>query len=283
MKRRNFIISTIGATALFSSRMAFANEKNIINKKPPIANRIIREAHRGASLHYPENTMLAFEKAIETGVDRIEIDLRQSSDGKLVVFHDETLDRTTNGSGKVAASDYSAIKKLDAGSWKDSKFKGLHVPLLEEVFELAKEKCMINIDLKDPNAAQPMIKLANDMKMANNIVITGKIPQCVEDIRKVNKSITMFYESFSGDEVKSNPKQAVRKIRGQNLPGCLINYKIANEAFIHESKKHGLSVNTWGALERKDMINLVEMGVDSIMTDDLALLNEVIRDFDLRR
>ena len=110
------------------------------------------------------------------------------------------------------------------------------------------------------------------MDMVDQIVITGKIPECVETIREINNSVTMFYE-FSDEIVKNEPENAVKKIREFQLPGCIINFKAANTKFIRECKLHGLSVLVWGLLKKEDMQEMIKLGVDSIMTDDIALLN----------
>ena len=241
----------------------------------PSNKTVLREAHRGYSLVYPENTLPAFEEAINIGVDRIELDLRISSDGELVVIHDETVDRTTNLKGKVKNFKLAELKKLDAGEWKSTDFKGLQIPTLQEVFQLAEGNCFVDIDLKDADAAQPMVKLAEKMNMVEQIVITGRIPECTSAIRKVNNSITMFYE-FPNEIVKTRPAQAVKKIREFQLPGCIINFQAANSRFIRECKLHGLSILVWGVLNKEDMIKMINLGVDSIMTDDIALLNNVL-------
>ena len=158
-------------------------------------NYIIRESHRGESFNFPENTMGAFKEAVRLGTDRIELDVNITADGVLVIMHDDTLDRTTNGTGKVTETKYAVIEKLEAGSWKDAKFKNEKIPILEDVFEFAKKNnVMLNLDLKEEATAIPMAKLAQKMDMIDHIIITGKIPQSVKDIRSVDPSITMFYE-----------------------------------------------------------------------------------------
>ena len=235
----------------------------------------MRESHRGFSQLFPENTIPAFEEAIKTGVDRIEMDLRLSSDGKMVIIHDDTVDRTTNKDGLVSDFSLNELRQLDAGSWKSPEFKGLTIPTLEEALKVAKGNCFVNIDLKDAAAVEPMVKLAEKMDMIDQIVITGKIPECVQAIRNVNTRITMFHE-FPDEMVLTQPQLAVMKVREHQLPGSLIFHKAANETFIRESKLHGLSVSVWGVQEKTDMLNLIELGVDSIMTDNLALLNEIL-------
>jgi glycerophosphoryl diester phosphodiesterase len=92
-------------------------------------------AHRGDLAHAPENTLPSFSQAIQKGADGVELDAKLTADGHVIVIHDTTVDRTTNGSGKVASFTLDDIRKLDAGKWFDEKFSGTKVPLLEEVFE----------------------------------------------------------------------------------------------------------------------------------------------------
>ncbi|MBP3370663.1 MAG: hypothetical protein J6L85_07915 [Clostridia bacterium] len=100
-------------------------------------NNIYVAAHRGWSEKYPENTMLAYRKAAELNVDQIEIDVRVTKDGQLVIIHDETVDRTTNGSGRVENMTLEEIRALDAGSWKGAEFAGERVPTFDEFLEFA--------------------------------------------------------------------------------------------------------------------------------------------------
>ena len=105
-------------------------------------------AHRGWSSHYPENTLPAFEKALELGVDQLELDLHMTKDGHFVLIHDHTLDRTTNGTGLVQDHTLEQLKQLDAGSWKDSRFAGLQIPTFTEFMELVKDHPTITLDVE---------------------------------------------------------------------------------------------------------------------------------------
>ena len=104
--------------------------------------------HRGAMGHAPENTMASFRKAVELGVEAIELDVHLSSDGKLVVIHDETLDRTTDGQGPVVAKTLTELKALDAGSWYKPEFAGERIPTLEEVLDWARDRVPVVIEVK---------------------------------------------------------------------------------------------------------------------------------------
>src|SRR5690554_5799160 len=105
-------------------------------------------AHRGASAFYPENTMFAFKAAHEMGAAMIELDITLSKDGIPVIIHDEKLNRTTNGKGKVSDFTLEELKKLDAGSWFHPKFSEEKIPTLEEVLEFAQNRIALNIEIK---------------------------------------------------------------------------------------------------------------------------------------
>src|SRR3972149_9393656 len=112
-------------------------------------------AHRGFSGQAPENTLASFKKARELGSDMIELDVRFSKDGHMVVMHDDTLDRTTNGRGKVADYTLKELKQLDAGSWFAPQFSDERIPNLNEVLELAKGKILVNIEIGTPSGKLP--------------------------------------------------------------------------------------------------------------------------------
>lgn len=105
-------------------------------------------AHRGWSTDYPENTMPAFKAAMDIGVDQIEIDIRVTRDNELVIIHDATVDRTTNGTGMVCDKLLAEIRALDAGSYKDEKFKGTQIPTLIEFMELVKDHPTMTLDIE---------------------------------------------------------------------------------------------------------------------------------------
>lgn len=105
-------------------------------------------AHRGWSELYPENTMIAFEKALEIGVDQLETDVRVTKDGRLVLIHDNTVDRTTNKTGRVCDYTLAELKQLDAGGWKGEQFRGTQIPTFIEFMELVKDHPTITLDVE---------------------------------------------------------------------------------------------------------------------------------------
>lgn len=127
------------------------SEENIplsLERLRATGNRMLVIAHRGSSGRAPENTLAAFEMALEQGSDMIECDVRLTKDEEVVVFHDRTLDRTTNGKGPVEERTLEDLKRLDAGSWFSSKFKGERIPTLSEVLRLLHSRAYLNIELK---------------------------------------------------------------------------------------------------------------------------------------
>lgn len=114
-------------------------------------------AHRGAAAYAPENTLASFKKAIDQGADAIELDAKLSADGYVVVCHDRTLNRTTNGTGELSSKTLAELRELDAGCYFSTKFAGEKIPLLEEVFETVGKKLLINVELT--NYATPYDQL----------------------------------------------------------------------------------------------------------------------------
>ncbi|KAB8137530.1 glycerophosphodiester phosphodiesterase [Gracilibacillus oryzae] len=124
-------------------------------------NRVTVAAHRGFSSMYPENTLLAFKESLEKGVNMIEFDLRLSRDKVVMILHDETLDRTTNGTGPITDLTLRELKQLDAGSWLGNEYEGLKIPTLEELCELLKDypDTLLNVEIKkSPIAKEVMDK-----------------------------------------------------------------------------------------------------------------------------
>ncbi len=129
-------------------------------------------SHRGEHLAHPENTLPAFQAAIDAGADYFELDVRTTSDGHLVLMHDGTVDRTTNGTGRVRDMTFEEIRKLDAGAKFDPKFAGTKVPTFEEALALAHGKIGVYVDSKDIAAAD-LVSALEKADMSDKVVIYG--------------------------------------------------------------------------------------------------------------
>jgi hypothetical protein len=129
-------------------------------------------AHRGASATHPENTLAAFREAIRLGAHQIEFDVRASSDSRLVVIHDATVDRTTNGRGRVDRLTLEQIQRLDAGSWKGSQFRGERVPTLVEVLRIMPSNAWLNVHVKGERwvAAEVAMLLVEEDRLHQSVL-----------------------------------------------------------------------------------------------------------------
>jgi len=145
--------------------------------------KITNIAHRGASSYAPENTHAAFDMAINMGVKHIELDVHSSKDGHLVVIHDDTLNRTTNGNGNVTDHTLKELKALDAGSWFDHKYSGERLCTLEEILVEYKSAVHLHVEIKGntPNLAQKTCDMIRSFKAIEKTIITSFwMPRLVE-------------------------------------------------------------------------------------------------------
>ncbi len=147
-------------------------------------------AHRGAVEHAPENTLSSFEKAIELGADRIELDVRETADGHIVVLHDESVDRTTDGSGLVSEYTLDSLKKLDAGSWFDDKFSDQMIPTLREALQLIGDRAEIEIDYKFCNI-ENLLAILDEFGILYTTNIYVKKHSDLEVFRSLNEDLLL--------------------------------------------------------------------------------------------
>jgi len=162
-------------------------------------------AHRGASAYAPENTLAAFQLALEQGADGIELDVNLTTDGHVVVIHDSIVDRTTNGSGEVRDMELKTLKSFDAGSWFAPKFKGEKVPTLDEVLKLVGEDVFTNIELKPKYFISPLDQLPGKVaalvekhNLDNKIIFSSFNPWALIKIHRLLPSVPVGLLIFSG-------------------------------------------------------------------------------------
>jgi len=157
-------------------------------------------AHRGEHLHHPENTMPAFQAAIDAGADYFELDVRTTSDGKFVIMHDNTLDRTTNGTGEVHKHTFAEIRALDAGAKFSPAFAGTKVPTLDEAFDLAHGKINVYVDTKyaDP---QQLVDTIVRHDMQDHVVIYGN-PFFLYEVHKIRPTLKVMPEAGTAEICK---------------------------------------------------------------------------------
>ena len=227
-------------------------------------------AHRGFSARYPENTMLAFQKAIETGCDGIELDIHVSRDGKIVVIHDETVNRTTNGTGFVKDMDYAELRALDAG-------KGEHIPSIEEYFDLVeKYPLLTNIELKNSvfwyeGMEEKIIEMIRKRGMGERIIFSSFNHFSILKCKKLAPEIRCGFLVWSWIiDVGAYTKK-------HGIEGIHPEYRSLTGEAVREIQSGGVAINTYTVDDRESMERLIALGVDSIITDDPELLNKVLK------
>lgn len=244
-------------------------------------NRLSRPAiiaHRGASAHSPENTLAAFDLAIQQGADAIELDVKLSADKQLVVIHDPTVDRTTDGTGQVRNLSLAEIKELDAGSHFSSHFRGEKIPTLKEVLEEFGRRIFINIEIT--NYASP----ADDLPL-----------RVVELVDKTNLKEKVLFSSFNPLAlIKTNkylPETPNGLLVGKGLLGLfrfswikkLIPHQalhpemsITTTELIRKVHQDGKRVHVFTINKKQDIKTMLSMGVDGIFTDDPLLARKMV-------
>jgi len=217
----------------------------IVHVKTTIPAEISREiiviARHGSLENTPENTFAAFEKAADIGVMGLEIDVRRTKDDKLILMHDDTIDRTTDGKGYVNKLLYDEIKLYDAGSWKGEKFAGERVPLLSEALQFAKErKIKIILNVKEHGIEHKTLSLIEEFAMINHVYFSGRL----EFLRNKNIDIKGAELVFLPPDEETNDAISL----------------------IHEKRNH-VGTKLFGTDDRDKMKEKMFKGVDIILTD----------------
>jgi glycerophosphoryl diester phosphodiesterase len=237
---------------------------------PPVKHRVAVIAHRGGRALGPENTLAAFRKAIKLGVDYIEIDVRQTRDGKLVIMHDPDVGRTTSGTGQVADLDFATIRSLDAGSKFGAEYAGEKVPTLKEVLALAYGKVSIYLDHKAGRIADIIseLKAAGPMSfsMAKHVVVYGPV-HVLQAWKRYAPEIPVMPSLPSQYRRAGGIRDFFEVLRAEVLDGNTSDY---TADLVHQAHAVGLKVYV-DSIDDVDneagWQKALDLGVDGIQTD----------------
>lgn len=232
---------------------------------------IVRIAHRGASGdgHAPENTLAAFQKAIEMGVDGVECDVHCTKDGSVVVIHDHTLNRTTDIKGAVEEMTLKEVKKADAGSWFDPRFAGERIPTLRELLKLAKGKAITVIEIKSENIADKVIKEIKDARAESEAVIISFHASALKDAHEIYPRIPRGL-LIGGRKAIKKPAAVLDLIQQAAEAAASIldlSSKIITPSLVKESHLRGMGVWAWTVDDEAEMKRLAEMHIDGITSN----------------
>jgi glycerophosphoryl diester phosphodiesterase len=226
-------------------------------------------AHRGFSGRAPENTMAAFRLAIDAGCDGIELDVHLSKDNQVVVIHDDTLKRTTDGRGAVADSPFSDLRRLDAGGWFAPQFAGERVPTLTEVLTLARDRVLINIELKQgkklPYTMEELADRTLDecqrAGMLDQVLFSSFAPAAIDRIRERNPALPV---ALIVTHPWTMPEEAGA---GKLYPTLNCRAATLTEAHIRRAHAEGVRIHAWTVNRPHKMKQLIAWGIDGIITN----------------
>lgn len=235
-------------------------------------------AHRGASAHAPENTLSAFQLAFAQGADAIELDAKLSMDGEVVVFHDATLDRTTDGAGYLSHKTLAELRSLDAGSVFSDKFHGEKIPLLDEVFEAFGRKLLINIELTNYATARDQLvekvcALVRNHSLEKRVIFSSffasnlkraacLLPEVPRGLLALGGWMGAWARSFGftfGEYAALHPHLGDVDARQVQR--------------VHRLKRR---IHVWTVNRAEDIARLNDWGVDGIFSDDPQLALETV-------
>ncbi len=234
-------------------------------------------AHRGFSGKYPENTMLAFEKAVEIGVDGIELDVHLTKDNEIVIIHDEDIKRTCDGEGLVKDMTLEELRKFDASATFRGQYGFCGIPTLREYFELVKDTPIItNIELKTGvyeyhTIEQRVIDMVREFGLSDKIIFSSfnhfTVKRCEEIAPEIKRGF------LTGDWLYDFGKYTVER----NVQCCHPWHVSLSEETVKEMHEAGCEINTWTVNEYEDIRKLSAWGVDSLIGNFPDRMIEVLR------
>ncbi|RME41529.1 MAG: glycerophosphodiester phosphodiesterase [Deltaproteobacteria bacterium] len=221
-------------------------------------------AHRGASAHAPENTMAAFELAWRQGADGIELDVQVTRDGVPVVLHDETLDRTTDRRGRVSRMTLGEVRHADAGSWFHVRYGGERVPTLNEVFDWARTRVRVNVEIKDAAAADAVLALIQHHP-GIEVVVSSFDRRLLRRLRQASPALPLAV-LCDRRLWRAHLREAVR------LAACAFHPRrdLLTSVMAGQCRQAGLKVYPWTEDRPEGMRQLLRRGADGLFTNDPA-------------
>jgi glycerophosphoryl diester phosphodiesterase len=238
---------------------------------PGQTRRVVAIAHRGEHLHHPENTIPAYEEAIRVGADFIEVDVRTTSDGKLVLSHDATVDRCTSGRGEIAGMTFDQIEALDAGIKAGAEFAGTRVPAFDQALDLARGKIGIYVDVKSASA-QDLVAHIDGHGMAGHVVIYCGLA-LARQIQALNPRLKVMPESVIAGHARTLIEQLHPEViafgGGDFTPEIIGIVKQAGAAVYVDRQGSTDTPRDWQAA--------IDAGADGIQTDRPGPLVEYLR------
>ena len=229
-------------------------------------------AHRGVSGTYPENTLSAFQAAIDLGAEMVELDVSISKDGIPVVVHDKTVDRTTDFEGYVQSFTLEELKKMEVGAWFSEEFRGEEFPTLRESLELMKDEIAVNIEIKteavsdeiEDGIVDKALQIVKELDMSSSVVFSSFDYRVMEQLNALDSQMpkALLYEASQSADLL--PSELVQKYQ-VDVFNC--SYRQLSEEWIKDLQSHQIPYLVYTVNESELMEELIERGVSGIFTD----------------
>ncbi|HEV8714444.1 MAG TPA: glycerophosphodiester phosphodiesterase [Candidatus Binatia bacterium] len=247
-------------------------------------------AHRGASGEAPENTLVAFRRAANIGVSYVELDVHATHDGQIVVIHDETLERTTNGKGKVQEYTLAELRQLDAGYWFSTdtqqfpfRAAGVRIPTLAEVLrEFPQLKFTVEIKQVEPPIEESVTTVVRDCGRAEDVILASEHDRVISRVRTLAPDIATSFAT--GDVVDFIQRVSTGQLAEYRPAGLALQIPpkfhevpLVTAETVTAAHALGLEIHVWTINEPQEMERLLDLGVDGIMSDFPGRLREVVR------
>jgi len=221
----------------------------------------LKIAHRGASGYEPENTIRAFEKAIELGVDMIELDIHLSCDEHLIVMHNASVDKITNASGHIKDLTLQELKKLDAG-------KGEQIPTLQEAIDCVKDRCGLYIELKGEHTEQPVVELIRETAMQNSVIVASFD---ASKVRKVKELAPELETSVLVGDKDADWVAIAKESKADCIHFCWESYptphKLLTEEVMNKAAENSLKVVIWHEERPEEIREIIKRNIYGICSN----------------
>ena len=221
-------------------------------------------AHRGASSYAPENTFASYDKALEMGVDHIELDVHFTSDDHLVVFHDDTVDRTSNGKGPVLEHTLAELRSLDAGSWFGPEYAGERIRSLGEVFEQYKGRLYFHVEIKGRSVglSRRTIDMVRGYGLTDSVTITSFSRERLEEASDYDSGLPKGWLVPPGQNPWEDRYIAQSSVLG--LTQICFRADLATPDFVESIHRAGYEARAWGINDEELMRRAVDSGADGM-------------------
>ncbi len=267
-------VSIISSSLLLNYSYLSALHKGNINLNVGIITRTQVTAHRGCSKEAPENTLYAFEKALESNTDYIELDVQLTKDEQLVVFHDEKLERATGAKGKLSDYTYDELQSLTVKSKyvSEEDFPDARIPLLTDVFELVGEEKLYNIEIKDHGntnlTVEKTVEAIKEHDLESSCYVTSFSYSAVKKVKQLDPNIKTG--------LIANVATTTAFMQMKNIDALSMNHLLVNATVVNNAHQNGKRIFVWTVDNKGEMEKMMALGVDNIITNCPDRASEVV-------